>query len=118
MDPKIGAFWKPEKKSDRGPIGKGNLDFSRLSADEMNIVRSAIASGNKIKCTLWFQRDKREDKWPDFQVTLDQPYNGRVEANRDPPTKEERAESRKMALEGVGTMRHDKAIEFDDSIPF
>lgn len=75
MDPKLGAFWKPEKKSEKGPIGKGNLDLSRLEAADLQRVLDAIKKGEKIKATLWFQREKKDDKWPDFQVTLDSEYH-------------------------------------------
>jgi hypothetical protein len=75
MDPKLGAFWKPDKKSEKGPIGKGNLDLSRLEAADLQRVLDAIKKGEKIKATLWHWATKPKDTAPDFSISLDAEYH-------------------------------------------
>lgn len=77
MDSKIGAFWFPKKKTGNGPIGKGSLDLSKLDKEELNRIKKAITEGQPIKVTLWENgKATAENKWPNFQLTLDKPYEG------------------------------------------
>jgi len=74
MDTKLGAFWK-SKQSDRGPIAKGTIDFSRIPEDDKARIHDAFVKGEKLRITLWRNRHDDGDKKPDFNMTLDAPWD-------------------------------------------
>lgn len=53
---RIGAAWKPERQSDKGPMAKGTIDLN----------------GERIKIVIWPNRWKQEgERSPDFYIERD-----------------------------------------------
>jgi hypothetical protein len=74
MESKIGALWKPETDNQNAPIANGSLDFSKLSEEEKATVHNAFVNGGRIPITLWRNKTKTEDKFPDFNIVISPPY--------------------------------------------
>jgi len=74
MESKLGALWR-KPKTDRGPIAKGSLDFSRLEESDRVRLHEAFVRGEKVFITVWQNRHDEGDKKPDLTITLDKPYN-------------------------------------------
>ena len=73
METKLGALWRKEK-TDRGPIAKGSLDFSRMDDADIKRIYEALTAKGKIFITMWQNRHDEGDKKPDLTITLDKPY--------------------------------------------
>jgi len=74
MESKLGALWR-KPKTDRGPIAKGSLDFSRLEESDKIRLHNAFVAGKKVYITMWANRHEEGDKKPDLTITMDKPYN-------------------------------------------
>jgi hypothetical protein len=73
MESKLGALWRKEK-TERGPIAKGSLDFSRMEDADIKRIYEALTAKGKIFITMWQNRHDEGDKKPDLTITLDKPY--------------------------------------------
>ena len=73
MENKLGALWRKEK-TERGPVAKGSLDFSRMEDADIKRIYEALTAKGKIFITMWQNRHDEGDKKPDLTITLDKPY--------------------------------------------
>lgn len=80
MDSKLGALWR-KPKTERGPIAKGSLDFSRLEEVDRARLHDAFVKGEKVFITVWNNRHDEGDKKPDLTITMDKPWNGERRAS-------------------------------------
>lgn len=74
METKLGALWHPKEKSERGPIAKGSIDFSRIPDEEMKRIYEAFTAKGKVFITVWRNKHEDGDKKPDFSITMDKPW--------------------------------------------
>ena len=51
----IGALWKPKTDNTNAPLAKGTIEVN----------------GEKIKIVIWKAREKKTEKHPDYNITLD-----------------------------------------------
>jgi len=75
MESKIGALWKPKTSNENAPLANGAIDFDRMSDENIKKIYEALTAKAKLPITIWRNKQKTEDRFPDFNIVIAPPYN-------------------------------------------
>ena len=75
MENKIGVLWKPKTNNENAPLANGSLDFSKLTEEEKATVHNAFVNSGRVPITIWRNKSKTEDRFPDYNIVISKPYD-------------------------------------------
>lgn len=75
MESKIGALWKPKTSNENAPLANGVIDFERMSEEDIKAIYEALTAKAKFPITIWVNKRKTEERFPDFEMVRAKPYN-------------------------------------------
>ena len=75
MESKLGALWKPKTSNENAPLANGVIDFERMSEEDIKAMYEALTAKEKFHITIWKNKRKTEDRFPDFEMVRANPYN-------------------------------------------